>query len=103
MNRWIAGKKCYEITLPAKESFYSNLNLENISDEGYLHARKVWVVFAQGRQVAASWLAKMLVYISEQGGKNSLHIKLTTCQILLQFVTFLYSLGSHPITTSPQL
>ena len=45
MNRWIAGKKCYEITLPAKESFYSNLNLENISDEGYLHARKVWVVF----------------------------------------------------------
>ena len=40
-----SSEKFDETTLPPKESFYSNLNLENISDEGYLHARKVWVVF----------------------------------------------------------
>ena len=34
-----------ETTLPAKEVFHSKLNLENISDEDYLHARKVREVF----------------------------------------------------------
>ena len=34
-----------ETTLPPKEVFYSNLNLENISDEEYAHAQKVWEVF----------------------------------------------------------
>ena len=42
MNIW---EKFYENTLPPKEAFYSNLNLENISDEDYKHARKVWDVF----------------------------------------------------------
>ena len=32
-------------TLPPKEAFYSNLNLEDISDEDYAHAQKVWDVF----------------------------------------------------------
>ena len=40
-----SGEKLDETTLPAKEVFYSNLNLENISDEDYLHAQKVWEVF----------------------------------------------------------
>ena len=34
-----------ETSLPDKESFYSNLNLESITDEGYVHAQKVWKVF----------------------------------------------------------
>ena len=42
MDSW---KKFDEITLPPKEAFYSNLNLEDISDEDYAHAQKVWDVF----------------------------------------------------------
>ena len=38
-------EKIDETTLPTKKSFYSNLNLENISDEDYAHAQKVWDVF----------------------------------------------------------
>ena len=34
-----------ETTLPPKEDSYSNLNLEDISDEDYLHAQKVWNAF----------------------------------------------------------
>ena len=34
-----------ETTLRPKEAFYSNLNLEDISDEYYAHAQKVWDVF----------------------------------------------------------
>ena len=34
-----------ETALPPKKYFYSNLNLENISDGDYLHAQKVWDVF----------------------------------------------------------
>ena len=39
MDNWA---KFDETTLPPKEAFYSNLNLENISDEDYEHAQKVW-------------------------------------------------------------
>ena len=34
-----------EVTLPGKESFYRNFNLESITDEDYEHAQKVWEVF----------------------------------------------------------
>ena len=42
MDSW---EKFDENTLPPKEAFYSNLNLEDISDEDYNHAQKVWDVF----------------------------------------------------------
>ena len=42
MDSW---KKFDENTIPPKEAFYSNLNLEDISDEDYAHAQKVWDVF----------------------------------------------------------
>ena len=32
-------------SLPNKEAFYSELNLEDITDEDYEHAQKVWKVF----------------------------------------------------------
>ena len=42
MDNW---GKFDETTLPPKEAFYSNLNLENISNEDYAHAQNVWEVF----------------------------------------------------------
>ena len=39
MDSW---KRFKEESLPDKESFYSELNKEGISDEDYAHAQKVW-------------------------------------------------------------
>ena len=42
MNSW---EKFDETSLPDKKAFYSNLNLEDISDEDNGHAQKVWDLF----------------------------------------------------------
>ena len=42
MDSW---EKFDETSLPDKKAFYSNLNLEDSSDEDYAHAQKVWGVF----------------------------------------------------------
>ena len=42
MDNW---EKLDETTLPPKEAFYTNLNLEDISHEDYAHAQEVWDVF----------------------------------------------------------
>ena len=42
MDSW---EKFDETTIPSKEDFYSNLNLEGISDENYANAQKVCEVF----------------------------------------------------------
>ena len=42
MDSW---EKFNETTLPPKEAFYSNLNLEDITDKEYTHAQKVWGIF----------------------------------------------------------
>ena len=42
MDNW---RKFDKTTLPPKEDFYSNLNLENMSNEDYAHTQKVWEVF----------------------------------------------------------
>ena len=34
-----------ENTIPPKEAFYSELNLENITDKDYEHVKKVWETF----------------------------------------------------------
>ena len=39
MNSW---KRLDETSLPKEEDFYSNLNMENITDADYKHAKKVW-------------------------------------------------------------
>ena len=40
MDSW---ERYNETTFPPKKDFYSNSNLENISDEDYIHAQKVWM------------------------------------------------------------
>ena len=42
MDSW---EKFNETELPDKESFYSELNKEGITDEDYVHAQKVWDTF----------------------------------------------------------
>ena len=42
MDSW---EKFDETSLPDKKAFYSNLNLEDISDEDYAQVQKVWDVF----------------------------------------------------------
>ena len=42
MDSW---KRFKEESLPDKESFYSKLNNEHITDEDYAHAQKVWSTF----------------------------------------------------------
>ena len=42
MDSW---EKFDETSLPDKEAFYNELNLEGISDEDYAYAQKVWEVF----------------------------------------------------------
>ena len=42
MDSW---EKFDENTLPLKKDFYSNLNLEDISDKDYTHTQEVWDVF----------------------------------------------------------
>ena len=37
-------EKFSETALPPKKGFYSNLNLENISDEDYTHAQKIFEI-----------------------------------------------------------
>ena len=42
MDSW---ERFNEASLPDKEYFYSNLYLEDITDEDYLHTQKIWDVF----------------------------------------------------------
>ena len=42
MDDW---ERFNKTTLPPKKSFYSELNLEYISNEDYKHAQKVWDTF----------------------------------------------------------
>ena len=42
MDNW---EKFNETTIPPKEAFYSELNLEGISDADYEHVKKVWEAF----------------------------------------------------------
>ena len=42
MDNW---ERFNEMSLPSKESFYSNLNMENIDDIGYRHGNNVFKRF----------------------------------------------------------
>ena len=38
-------KRIDETLLPKKEDFYSNLNMEDITDSNHKHAKKAWKTF----------------------------------------------------------
>ena len=40
MNIWMIGKSFSEISLPVKEDFHSHLNIKDITDEDYTHAKE---------------------------------------------------------------
>ena len=42
MDRW---EKCNETSLPPRKAFYSELNLEDITDKNFAQAQKIWEVF----------------------------------------------------------
>ena len=42
MESW---ERINETSLPPKKAFYSDSNLEDLSDKDYLHAQKVWKEF----------------------------------------------------------
>ena len=42
MNSW---EKFNETSIPPREAFYSELNLEDITDRDYEHVEKVWEAF----------------------------------------------------------
>ena len=42
MNTWVVEKGFNETSLPDKEAFYSNLNMEDITDVDYKHAKIVF-------------------------------------------------------------
>ena len=73
MDNW---EKFDETTLPPKETFYSNLNLENISDEDYAHAQKVWDVFK----------------IKNLGEYHDLYVKIDTLLVLIYMNLILHIL-----------
>ena len=45
MNAWIAGKNLMKHYQQIKKTFYSELNLEDITDKDHAHAQKVREVF----------------------------------------------------------
>ena len=38
MDEW---EKCNETSVPEKEEFYSNLNMEDFADADYMHAKRI--------------------------------------------------------------
>ena len=45
MNIWITGRNLMKHQCQLKKYFYSELNLESITDKDYARAKKVWDVF----------------------------------------------------------
>ena len=60
MDSW---ERFNETSLPDKESFYSELNKEDITDEDYVHAQKLWKVFKIKNFVSiTTYMLKAILY-----------------------------------------
>ena len=45
MKIWIAGKNLIKLDFQIKKAFYSELDLEDITDKDYAHGKKLWKIF----------------------------------------------------------
>ena len=45
INTWVIEKKFNEASLPEKEDFYSHLNMKEITDGDYAHAKRIYKDF----------------------------------------------------------
>ena len=43
MNKWLVGKDLMKLDFQIKKAFYRILYLEDIADEDYIHAQKVYI------------------------------------------------------------
>ena len=90
MDSW---EKFNETELPDKESFYSELNKEGITDEDYVHAQKVWDTFN-------------IKYLGEY---HDLYVQLDTLQLADVFESFrdkcieIYQLDPTYFLSAPEL
>ena len=78
MNSW---EKFDETTIPSKESFYSELNLEDITDKDYAHVQKVWKVFE----------------IRNRGEYHDLYVRCDTLLLADVFENFRDKYGLDPV------
>ena len=89
MDSW---KKSDETTLPPKEVFYSNLNLENISDEHYAHTQKVWDEFEIKNLVSImTYMFKVIHYYFY------MYLKILEKSVLKYMNLILYILCLHQV------
>ena len=79
-----------ETSLPPKKSFYSELNLEDISDKDYLRAQKAWNVF-EIRNLGEyhDLLFKQIHYCSQMFMKN-LEINVLKHMNLILLISYLH-------------
>ena len=90
MNDW---EKFKEMSLPEKEDFYSYLNMENITDEDYTHAKRVCKD----------------IQIKKLGGYHDLYVQSDTLLLVDSFKNFrnislkIYELDPARFLTAPGL
>ena len=87
MDSW---EKFNETALPPKKDFYSNLNLENISDEDYTHAQKICDVFEIKISVNITiYMFKVIHYYLQ------IYLKILEICVLIYMNLILYILHLH--------
>ena len=88
MDSW---EKFNETTLPPKEVFHSNLNLEDISNKDYAHAQKVWDVFEiKNLGEIMTYMLKVVRYCLK------MYLKILEISVLKYMNLILYILCLHP-------
>ena len=87
MDSW---EKFDETSLPDKKAFYSNLNLEDISDENYVHTQKYGMYLKQEIAVnIMTYMFKVIQYCVQ------MYLKTFEICVLIYMELILYILCLH--------